>query len=329
MTTTKDVFIRLLLILLFSLPVASAVAGECQSNSFTPTFVRHNSIAPWIWYVEPSGGFTLMLNPTEAQATCRARGVRQLIAGQSCFQRDWGGFGCGCNITPSPNATCARFQAFLPTIRANDQMCRNLYATGDRQNRAGNDARAAGNIAGARSNYNTALATFLRGQNDPRCKRFRSQLQNAVAIVRRNIQRVAGGTPPRNAFCDRYARTAVTQNQENLRRNCGYRPPVWQSDYGNHYRWCLGVSQATANAGEQQRVDGLRRCRRQPQNAFCDRYARTAVAQNQENQRRHCGNTGPRWQSNYQNHYRWCTGVSQSSANYEQTQRRNSLNRCR
>jgi len=41
------------------------------------------------------------------------------INGQTCLQRDWGGFGCGCNITPSPNSTCAAFQDFLRTYETN------------------------------------------------------------------------------------------------------------------------------------------------------------------------------------------------------------------
>ncbi len=310
------------------LSVASALAGECTSNQFQPTFVRHNSIAPWVWYVEPGGRFTLMLTPDEAQATCRQRGVRQTIASQNCLQRNWGDFGCGCNLTPSPNATCARFQAFLPMIRAADQYCRDLYAQGDNQNRAGNAARSAQNFASARGNYTAALNNFTQGMNDRRCKRYRSQFANGVQIVQRNIQRVTGNAPQRNQFCARYARTAVTQNKQNIQRRCGYTGPVWQSDYGNHYRWCLMVNAATAKAGEQQRVDALNRCRRKPQSTFCAHYARTAVAQNQENIRLGCGNTGPRWQSNYDNHYRWCTTTSQSSANYEETQRRHALNRC-
>lgn len=317
------------LAVLFSLlSITSALAGECQSNQFQPTFVRHNSIAPWVWYVEPGGGFTLMLNPDEAQITCRARGVRQTITRQNCRQRNWGDFGCGCNITPSPNVTCARFQAFVPTIRAENQYCRDLYAQGDRQNAAGNTARSAQNIAGARVNYAAALNSFTQGMNDRRCKRYRDQFANGAQIVQRNIQRVAGGAPQQNQFCARYARMAVTQNQQNIQRRCGYTGPVWQSDYGNHYRWCLTVSAATANAEEQRRVNGLNRCRQKPQNAFCARYASTAVDQNQENIRRRCGKSGPRWQSNYNNHYRWCTTTSQGSANYEETQRRNALNRC-
>lgn len=102
-----------LALLAFFVTVPAALADECRGNQFQPTFVRHDKNKPFAWYVESGGGFTLMPDPAAAQAACRARGVRQAIDGQTCAQRSWGDFGCGCNITPSPNATCARFQAHL------------------------------------------------------------------------------------------------------------------------------------------------------------------------------------------------------------------------
>ncbi|WP_163833792.1 hypothetical protein [Spartinivicinus ruber] len=88
-------------------------AGECTSNSFRPTFVRHNAVAPTVYYVTSSRQFIPMATPTQAQQTCQANGVRQLIGGLDCNRRSWGGFGCGCNIMPSRNTTCATFQNFL------------------------------------------------------------------------------------------------------------------------------------------------------------------------------------------------------------------------
>lgn len=90
----------------------TASAGECTGNEWQPTFVRHNSVAPTVYYYT-GRTFIRMSTPTEAQNTCRAQGVRERINGQTCFERNWGDFGCGCNITPSPNATCAAFQNFL------------------------------------------------------------------------------------------------------------------------------------------------------------------------------------------------------------------------
>jgi hypothetical protein len=101
-------------IVLLLLLATFAQADECRSNHWQPTFVRHDSVVPPIYYyVEPAGGFTPVRSEQEALEACRARGVRNTIDGQNCLQREWRGFGCGCNITPAPNSTCARFQNFL------------------------------------------------------------------------------------------------------------------------------------------------------------------------------------------------------------------------
>jgi hypothetical protein len=92
-----------------------ASAGECTGNEWQPTFVRHDTIAPTVYYVVAAGAFVPMSSQQEAQSTCVAQGVREPITGQTCAQRNWGDFGCGCNITPSPNTTCAAFQSFLRT----------------------------------------------------------------------------------------------------------------------------------------------------------------------------------------------------------------------
>ena len=109
------IFVAVVCIAAFTSPL---IADECRSNNWQPTFVRHNSVSPTIFYFTGST-FIPMASPNEAQQTCLTRGVRMPINGQTCAQRDWGGFGCGCNITPSPNRTCAAFQNFLRTFETN------------------------------------------------------------------------------------------------------------------------------------------------------------------------------------------------------------------
>ena len=89
-----------------------SAAGECTGNGWQPTFVRHD-VTRTVYYAARSGIFVPMSDPQQAQATCTAEGVREPINGQTCAQRNWGDFGCGCNLTPSPNTTCASFQNFL------------------------------------------------------------------------------------------------------------------------------------------------------------------------------------------------------------------------
>jgi hypothetical protein len=99
----------LFLVTAFSAP---SLGGECTDNNWQPTFVRHDSV-PNSYYVAPGGSFVLVMSPDDAQRICQAQGVRERITGQDCSQRRWGDFGCGCNLTPSRNSTCAAFQQFL------------------------------------------------------------------------------------------------------------------------------------------------------------------------------------------------------------------------
>jgi hypothetical protein len=47
------------------------------------------------------------------------------------------------------------------------------------------------------------------------------------------------GVSPNQTYCEKYARTAVEQNQQNLERNCGFTGPRWHSDYAGHFEWCM------------------------------------------------------------------------------------------
>lgn len=114
MKMKKTIHIGILLLVIVAFGVPSAYADECNSNRWQPTFVRHDSIGQYVYfYVEPNGSFTRLNTPQEYQNACLSRGVRMKINGQDCRQRRFSDFGCGCNITPSPNETCRRFQTFL------------------------------------------------------------------------------------------------------------------------------------------------------------------------------------------------------------------------
>jgi hypothetical protein len=92
--------------------VSAALGAACTSNAWQPTFV-HNEGEIHEYYVGPGGAeFTPMDSQESAQATCRARGVRNTINGQTCDQRFWGDFACSCGDTPTGNSTCDAFNAF-------------------------------------------------------------------------------------------------------------------------------------------------------------------------------------------------------------------------
>ncbi len=68
---------------------------------------------------------------------------------------------------------------------------------------------------------------------------------------------------------------------------------------------------------------------REDRAAVCDQYARTAVAQNQENMNRKCGYSDTSWQSDHSKHYGWCMTAERSAIDNETRKRQEDLNRCR
>lgn len=68
--------------------------------------------------------------------------------------------------------------------------------------------------------------------------------------------------PTREAKCRDYAEQAVIQNAQQIQMNCGYKPPVWNSDPNAHYTWCMaGNNVAQADGGWLMREAGLANCR--------------------------------------------------------------------
>ncbi|MCF8039166.1 MAG: hypothetical protein K9K79_07605 [Desulfohalobiaceae bacterium] len=57
--------------------------------------------------------------------------------------------------------------------------------------------------------------------------------------------------------CRGYARTAIRQNQENLKRGCGFTGPRWTSDFTGHYQWCLKVPEEFAESETRARKEAL------------------------------------------------------------------------
>jgi hypothetical protein len=131
----------------------------------------------------------------------------------------------------------------------------------------------------------------------------------------------------RRSACDDYARIAVSQSKQNLKRQCGFTGSRWSSDYDAHYQWCGTVSRESADSEIRAREDELRQCK--DRRSGCDDYARTAVSQNEQNLRRRCGFTGSRWSSDYNAHYQWCSTVPWESADLEIRAREDELRRCR
>lgn len=110
-------------------------------------------------------------------------------------------------------------------------------------------------------------------------------------------------------FCAQYANQAIEQYEANLEYACGYSGPEWSPDYSYHFNWCMqGNNSQYVDGGTEYRAQALRQCLGEaPLVKKCDSYAKTAVAQNNENQMRACGFSDSRWSSDYDYHYNWCT----------------------
>lgn len=61
---------------------------------------------------------------------------------------------------------------------------------------------------------------------------------------------------------------------------------------------------------------------------FCNEYADNAVEQQEANDERECGYSGPRWSSNRTRHFAWCM-IFPKQARAEQNARRKELRECR
>ena len=62
------------------------------------------------------------------------------------------------------------------------------------------------------------------------------------------------------ANCDRYAKTALKQQQENEQRKCGFNGPEWSLDLTAHMNWCRGVAPDMWKKQAQQRDQQLAAC---------------------------------------------------------------------
>ncbi len=146
-----------------------------------------------------------------------------------------------------------------------------------------------------------------------------------------NIQLAQGRYGGRRGFCDQYAKSAVDHNRQNIRRGCGYTGDRWHSSYQQHFDWCMEVDRAAADSEAGVRADDLARCGSggRGNREFCRNYAKSAVKQNERNERRNCGFAGDRWHSNFEDHFRWCLDVERAAAESEANVRDDELRACR
>jgi hypothetical protein len=74
------------------------------------------------------------------------------------------------------------------------------------------------------------------------------------------VATVALGTGPAFANCDWYVKTALEQQQRNLKLKCGFAGAEWSIDKGAHAAWCAGVGPDVSRASAQKREAALTQC---------------------------------------------------------------------
>ena len=91
--------------------------------------------------------------------------------------------------------------------------------------------------------------------------------QRLAGFVAANCTLAVAATPPvddRRAFCEQYTRTAIGQNEDNLRRRCGFTGDRWHASTDIHFNWCMAVDRAAANGETRFRADALAKCAAPP-----------------------------------------------------------------
>ncbi len=124
--------------------------------------------------------------------------------------------------------------------------------------------------------------------------------------------------------CKKFAKTAIKQFDENIKRKCNLLGDEWHDREEDHKKWCLAVPKKEADVLTKHRADTLNNCGK----TWCDAYAKKAVEENEKNIIYGCGYKSKRWQSNYGNHHSWCLTNSKKAASVENRKRDQLLQKC-
>jgi hypothetical protein len=71
---------------------------------------------------------------------------------------------------------------------------------------------------------------------------------------------LALGASAASANCDWYVKTALEQQQRNLKLKCGFSGAEWSVDKGGHAAWCASVGPDVSKASAQKREAALTQC---------------------------------------------------------------------
>ncbi|MGZ3409824.1 MAG: hypothetical protein ACXWJW_03685 [Xanthobacteraceae bacterium] len=131
---------------------------------------------------------------------------------------------------------------------------------------------------------------------------------SATALVTGALQALAESGP----VCDAYVNEALKGAKDVRKMACfdsnGVKNPRWSFDPTVHRRWCLTVSSEDLAKERDERAKELDHC------GYCRDYAHRAYQSAMFNKEHKCGFTGPRWDTEEQNHFNWCMGLGMDTA---------------
>ena len=119
--------------------------------------------------------------------------------------------------------------------------------------------------------------------------------------------------------CDQYAKSAVIQQTLNtMAFECDLTGPAWSSSWEQHFFWCMTASnwdqenlrhereQRFEQMFEKMEVSGCKPVQERDSTWLCGLYAQRAIVQQERNLYYGCGFREKGWNSNYQDHFKWC-----------------------
>lgn len=143
----------------------------------------------------------------------------------------------------------------LPDDRSDSRRCRNYAETAVSQQHQNLDRRCGFSggrwLADFNAHYQWCMQvpqSAVENENRARAQALRQHCAAAVPPAD-NRQR-----------CEQYAKTAISQQNDNLRSKCGFRGNRWSRDSNLHFRWCTQVPQSTVEAETMARSRELQRC---------------------------------------------------------------------
>lgn len=129
--------------------------------------------------------------------------------------------------------------------------------------------------------------------------------------------------------CVDYANRAVRQAQRNRALRCGFEGQRWEPSFDAHYSWCQSAPPRARQREDAKRQSLVDICAAKPDRAQdCRRYSNLAIEQQRVNLAQGCGFSGPRWHTNYEDHFVWCMQTSSAGRLAETAARVGALLAC-